>query len=173
MPTRRATTAALERLTPTLADRRAAIRRMTRIASGSPARIEAHERELAFADSLGLDPVAAEHLRGIFFAGQQLELQRDALNTARAVLWLRALQASGLSDDARVPFPFDDVLPWHEVGGSDAGVLEGPAYVPPSSESVAPVRVVADVEAPVASGSGSVPEGLEVGGLSLGGDEVI
>lgn len=108
-------------------DRRAALYRMTQIVSGAPAQIAAHERELSFADALGHDPVAAERLRGILFAAQQVEMQRDALNTTRAALWLRALQVSGLSDHARVPFPFDDVLPWHDVGDSDVEVLDGPS----------------------------------------------
>lgn len=152
-------------------DRRAALCRMTQIFSGSPAQIEAHERELAFADALGLDPAAAEHFRAILFAAQQVEMQRDALNTTRAALWLRALKVSGLSDRARVPFPFDALLPWDDVGDADVGGLAGPSYTPPSAEFVAKARAAASLDALIASGSGSTLQGVEVGGLTLGGTE--
>lgn len=155
---------------PTMEDRRAVLYRMTQVGSGAPAQLEAYERELSFSDALGLDLVNAEHLRGILFAAQQVEVQREALNAARAALWLRALKASGLSDHARIPFPFDDQLPWAVLDDSEGEVRNVSTYVPPSAEFVARARFAADLESHVASGSGSVPPVSEVGGLTLGGD---
>lgn len=153
-------------------DRRSALCRMAQIVSGSPTRLEAYERELSFADALGLDSASTDHLRAILFAAQQIDVQQDALDTARAALWLRALKASGLSDHARVPFPFDDVLPWDDVYDSDVELRHGHAYVPPSAEFVAKARVAAELEALTASGSGPTPMDVEAGGLTLGGDDV-
>lgn len=154
-------------------ERRAALYRMARIVSSSPAQLDAQERELSFADALGLGPADAGHLRGILFAAQQVEVQRQALDTVRATLWLRALAASGLSEHARIPFPFDAALPWGDLDASGAGGLGAAAYVPPSVEFVAKARAAADAEALVASGSGSALQDVEVGGLTLGGDEAI
>lgn len=169
----RATTAESERAPPTMEDRRSALCRMTQIVSGSPARLEAYEHELSFSDALGLNPADAEHLRSILFAAQQLGVQRDALDTARAALWLRALKVSGLSDYARIPFPFDDALPWDDMDDSEVEGRPGPAYIPPSAEFVAKARAAADLEALAASVSGSASKVVEVGGLTLGGEDVV
>lgn len=162
-----------ERAPPTMEERRAVLYRMTQLVSGSPARLDAYERELSFADALGLDPPDAAHLRGILLAGQQVEMQRDALNTVRAALWLQALRASGLSDYARIPFPFDEALPWDDMAASDVDVAVGSSYVPPSVDFVAKARAAADLEALAASVSGSASKVVEVGGLTLGGEDVV
>lgn len=104
-----------------------------------------------------------------------MEVLRAALNTMPAALWLRVLKASGLSEHARIPFPLDHALPWDDLNDSAVEVRDVLTYVPPSVEFLAKARFAADLEDRVASGSGSgsAPKEVEVGGSTLGGDEVV
>lgn len=145
-----------------IAEHRKVVDKLFRVRQDEQIAAATARAEYSFATSLKLDTDDTAYMRQLVFEMHQLEIDRTLVDLRRAIVYSRMIDASKLDDDRRVQFPFDRYLDWDESDEDDTSDKDEDDATPEADYANDFLNL---------EGDNSDAMELEIGGLTLGGDD--